>query len=77
MRMENAHIPQRPALGIVQHQAFHGRDSCSNPRLSLLKIFEDYLASHSERKRFLIDIICVKAAQYQRVCAKPSAMRDR
>jgi hypothetical protein len=38
MRMENPHIPQRPTLGIGQHQAFHGSDSCSNPRSSLLKI---------------------------------------
>jgi hypothetical protein len=41
--MENSHIPQRPTLGIGQHQAFHGSDSCGNPRPSLLKICEDYL----------------------------------
>jgi hypothetical protein len=43
MRMENSHIPQRPTFGIGQHQAFHGSDSSSNPRLSLLKIRVDYL----------------------------------
>jgi len=36
--MENSHIPQRPTLSIGQHQAFHGSDSRSNPRPSLLKI---------------------------------------
>jgi hypothetical protein len=43
MRMENLHIPQRPTLRIGQHQAFHGSESCSDPRPSLLKICEDSL----------------------------------
>jgi hypothetical protein len=55
--MENPHIPQRPTLSIGQHQAFHGSDSCSDPRLSLLKIWEDYLAIGLCQHRFqhLID----------------------
>ena len=35
-----SHIPQRPTLGIGQHQAFHGSDFCSNLRPSLLKIWQ-------------------------------------
>jgi hypothetical protein len=49
--MENPHIPQRPTLGIAQHQAFHGRDSCSNPRPSLLKIWKDYSGHRYIRPR--------------------------
>jgi hypothetical protein len=60
--MENPHIPQRPTLSIGQHQAFHGRDSCSNPHLDLLKIWEDYLISQCLLRLALPSLMYLQAA---------------